>query len=680
MSLCIVSSCELIEGLDKDGNKITIHGEASLNIAGTEGEIIINFASNASWTAAVEYKGTASDQLDWCTIKDHSSGDKGDNCSLTLNIKEQSGNNYDTRYADIIISPAGGSENKGIVTIAQGPLETILADPFSQSNVELRNDELFFELGITKNPNEVEVSILEDSFSPPLGGNEPWLKLGTKEDSHPTTKNSEDVDQIEPPKHYTLYFTTEKNEYAGDRSAVIVLKYNELKTYVKVNQRVDDSHTDISMLDANLKTYILANYDFNKDGEMSTVELNYVKEMSVPSMEITHLQGLEIFQNLQYLDCSNNDLSSADLSKNTKLTTLRCNYNYLYGNGLNISNNTALQELNCSNNSLTSIDLSNNIALEELDFSDNNISKLDISKNTNLRRLMCTSQKNDGTHTGQLSKIDISNNKELTLLNCSENPIFLLDLQYNTKLEQLDCSTTGISELDLSNNNELTLLYCEYNNVKLIDLSDKRKLKSLRLRSDYLEVLTLSKNYELDNILFGGYNQNGNKGKVSELNLSDSPKLNSLEFYGQSITEINLHNNRELTTLTCNDNKLASLDVSDNKLLKTLICNNNDIKILNLSENTVLKELNISQNPISELGLSKNRILSSINCRQTSLMTLDVSRTSINNSEHTMPLNCSGNSNLKTLYLTKGWMINKINVSRSEDYIPSQTLIEYLKH
>ena len=56
---------------------------------------------------------------------------------------------------------------------------------------------------------------------------------------------------------------------------------------------------------------------------------------------------------------------------------------------IDISHNTQLTVLYCSNNTLTSLDLSKNTELFVLNCNDNKLSRLDLSKNTKLHRLFC---------------------------------------------------------------------------------------------------------------------------------------------------------------------------------------------------------------------------------------------------------------------------------------------------
>ena len=122
--------------------------------------------------------------------------------------------------------------------------------------------------------------------------------------------------------------------------------------------------------DDNFIAYVELGCDKDHDGTLSQDELNRVTELYVDHANIKDLTGIELFPNLDKLDCKYNNLTRLDVSKNTKLTKLYCESNQL--TGLDLSKNTALTELYCALNQLTSLDLSKNTALTILGCSGNN--------------------------------------------------------------------------------------------------------------------------------------------------------------------------------------------------------------------------------------------------------------------------------------------------------------------
>jgi hypothetical protein len=82
------------------------------------------------------------------------------------------------------------------------------------------------------------------------------------------------------------------------------------------------------------------------------------------------------------LNCSDNQLSSLDVSGKTALEILYCNNNQFIN--LIVSDNTLLRHFRCRNNQLSSLDISNNTALTDIDCGGNQLNSLDISNNINL--------------------------------------------------------------------------------------------------------------------------------------------------------------------------------------------------------------------------------------------------------------------------------------------------------
>ena len=188
--------------------------------------------------------------------------------------------------------------------------------------------------------------------------------------------------------------------------------------------------------DDNFIAYVELGCDKDHDGTLSQDELNRVTELYVDHANIKDLTGIELFPNLDKLDCKYNNLTRLDVSKNTKLTKLYCESNQL--TGLDLSKNTALTVLDCALNQLTGLDL---------------------SKNTELTVLYCESN--------HLTSLDLSKNTELTELNCQDNQLTSLDLSKNTALTKLYCALNQLTSLDLSKNTALTILGCSGNNRQI---------------------------------------------------------------------------------------------------------------------------------------------------------------------------------------------------------------------
>ena len=171
--------------------------------------------------------------------------------------------------------------------------------------------------------------------------------------------------------------------------------------------------------DENFRNWVLSQF-YGKDGVLTDAEIACVKNMNLypPEYNIQNMQGLEFFTALRSIDISGGNLTSLDVSKNTKLESLYC-----YGNmftSLDLSQNKALISLNCFGNLLTSLDLSNNTALKSLVCKYNQLTSLDVSKCTALQMLEC--------EYNQLTSLDVSNKTALYWLSCNNNQLTSLDV------------------------------------------------------------------------------------------------------------------------------------------------------------------------------------------------------------------------------------------------------------
>ena len=148
----------------------------------------------------------------------------------------------------------------------------------------------------------------------------------------------------------------------------------------------DPNDVCTAMDDIAFMKYCYENFDVNKDGKVSPSEANAVNLMQIYNKGFRSLQGIQYFNNLKSLDCSGNQLTSLDISRNINLENLDCRNNKL--NSL-IAKNANLKSLDCSTNQLTSLDISENINLKRLDCNTNQIISLDISENNKLTELIC---------------------------------------------------------------------------------------------------------------------------------------------------------------------------------------------------------------------------------------------------------------------------------------------------
>ena len=173
--------------------------------------------------------------------------------------------------------------------------------------------------------------------------------------------------------------------------------------------------TEENFPDEKFRTY-LKTFDTDKDGLLSAAELEKVTKIDVNSKEISDLKGIELFTALEELDCGSNSLTSLNVTGCKSLDTLLCDHNSL--TELDLTGCSSLRGLYVQSNSLTSLDVSKHINLTELNCSSNNLPSLDVSKNINLTELNCSSN--------NLPSLDTGDNSDITSIDCSLN--YLLSL------------------------------------------------------------------------------------------------------------------------------------------------------------------------------------------------------------------------------------------------------------
>lgn len=268
-------------------------------------------------------------------------------------------------------------------------------------------------------------------------------------------------------------------------------KYIVNKLY---NEPVNNYFTDQNFYNCVIDAYNDENktsyaYTYN----LSDEELSSIKKLDCKIIDeeenkkINDTTGLDKLINLTYLDLSYNNISSIDVSDNTKLTYLDVSSNQLteldvkentslttlisVGNnleGISLSSNTLLTVLNLTDNKISQINLVNNVELSELYLSKNNLTEIDLSKNDKLEFLSLYSNK--------LTTLSINNMKNLKWLQMFDNKLTTLDVASNTKLEYLNLYSNNIGEINISENIELTNLDLYSNNLTKLDLSNNTKL------------------------------------------------------------------------------------------------------------------------------------------------------------------------------------------------------------
>ena len=400
---------------------------------------------------------------------------------------------------------------------------------------------------------------------------------------------------------------------------------------------------------ANFRNFILSQ-SYGSDGYLTAKEIQNVTTLTVSGKSISSLTGIEYFTELTSLNCSNNSLTSLDLSNNTKLLTLHCFNNQL--TTLDLSENKSLKNVYCYGNKINGTRAStlvNNLPSTSgatLYFFDNETS----TGNSMTLAQVETAKKKEWSVKQKNSSGDWIDypGSDAIAINTTNFPDgnfrnYLLAQNYGkdgylteeeiAKIKQLDVSGRSISDLTgIEYFTALISLLCYDNNLneanmtKLVrSLPTGTYMRDLWVYKDgssaeknffNLEHLNRAKDRYWSAILFVGDTPAKFTDYVIYANFPDenfrSYVSTNLDKNGDgwlmpseiaAVTEINVDNKgiadltgieyfTNLTSLICCRNDLTTLDVSKNILLRHILCDRNQIRGKGM--NTLVNSLHTS--------------------------------------------------------------------------------------
>lgn len=293
-------------------------------------------------------------------------------------------------------------------------------------------------------------------------------------------------------------------------------------------KRVEATPANPAFKDDNFYQCVIDKFSESESGAMidtnlTDEQLANIVELDCKNRGIQDVSGIEKLVNLAGISLSNNDISSIDLTHNSKLSWLEFQNNHL--SSIDLSHNLQLIDLYLGSNQLEEIDLSKNVKLRTLNISSNKLKAIDVSNNVELTGV-------DLSH-NKIRKIDLSKNVKLVRLNLAANSSIQFDLSNNVELTTLDIDASWVDHLDLSHNTKLETLQCQNNNLKTLDLTHNPKLTTLFVGTGSLEQLDLSDNSILKHFAF--YSNRLLSLDIKGLDLSQSGDLNpqkrTLEVY-----------------------------------------------------------------------------------------------------------------------------------------------------
>ena len=509
----------------------------------------------------------------------------------------------------------------------------------------------------------------------------------------------------------------------GPREATITFKNADASEQIVIKQAGKELTYPAVIADKFLKTYIMTNFDKNKDGEISKEEAEAVTAIEMRDTEIASIDGLEYFPNLESVDFAKHRLMNVDFSQCPSLKKL----NVSQGAGLsslvlpatleelsimqcpilkkiNFSVAPNLKNLYASSTGFAvAPDLSKNTKLETVGFSRAEFTTIDVSKNTELKSLSVGSD--------MFNSLDVTNNTKLTDLSVT-GKITTLDLTKNTQLESLSIKNTKIAEIDVTNCPYLRSINFNSTPIEVIDLSRNLLLTSASAyMASSLKTVWLSKGQTIEStsnindfIKYKDYvagpdaianieddvyktylltfDKNGD-GKLDKTEVEAITEINIKGLGVKSLKGVEYVNFTNVRKLDCSDNELTELpvagfftnleeiDFSNNQLTGRIELNKcKKLRILKGSdnmleevafENSVLESVDLSNNQLTRFQCSYNTsTLKSVNVANNLLS--ESSGFSCSDNAVLTDWNVS-NNNLKYVYLHSTPMLENYNVS-----------------
>ncbi len=382
--------------------------------------------------------------------------------------------------------------------------------------------------------------------------------------------------------------------------------------------------------DTALKSYMLALFDDDGDGEISIAEAENVENVNCSGRGISSIVGLQDCPNLTYLNLNGNNVSTIDLPNLQKLETI-----VAYGNPvskINVNNDIALKEFylqDVSTNALSgtavTITAYDQAATLDLAFAGTEYTTLNL------------------TGSSVLTSYDIDENIQLTKLVASGNSLVTgVDVSTLTSLTHLDLNACALTALNVDTNVELDYFDCSSNDLTALNVDNNIALVTFDCSDNLLGTIKVTNNTALDKL-------DVSKNQLLNVNVRSNTVLKILNVSDNTgISALALRYNTSLEDLNASNTALTDIDLSENLGIKTLnLSGCVGMNIIDLVANTALTDLNVSSTSLSTLDVSANTSLESLNVSSTSLTTLDVSK----NASLT-DLNISANASLSTLILS----------------------------
>lgn len=334
---------------------------------------------------------------------------------------------------------------------------------------------------------------------------------------------------------------------------------------------------NVNIPNALFKEYLVSKYDTDFDSEISQTEARAITSIVLEDSRyhyINSFEGVENFVNLEEFKVWYPEVTSYDLSSNSKLKHIEINYSQVSIDDLDLGEMPDLTYFKIYGSSFYS------------PFT------IDYSDIPNLRTLYLFAIYSH-------EKLDLTPLKKLEFLT----------IDNTLNVEEID--VTGCDNLM-----RMSVYYDNYNNLRTISTGTLPNLERIvfsHLRSlTYLDLTQYPSLQELY-LMFTG---------VSSLNLIQNPDIQEAHVYNNELTSLRLGNNQKLKILRANNNHLSKIDLSNCQDIESIMLYDNELSSISVAGLKKLYYLDVDGNPIGSIYLN-NPDLSAFYCSDTDVRRLD---------------------------------------------------------
>ena len=314
--------------------------------------------------------------------------------------------------------------------------------------------------------------------------------------------------------------------------------------------------------DGAFRAYVASAFDGNGDGALSEGEAQAATSVNCPGLGVADLTGVGFFSELTSLDCSDNSLTKLELSANKKLSSLKCG-----GNAI------AILDLS-RNKALTSWTLSRQVVECKYNAEKNSI---DVSDLIGKGKSDCIISFGAYYADGSVESVDERGGSAPFPRKGALYAEYTLDANYASGANPMamtvrvypytDGTFAGVSARTVADN----LLICEKN---FPDAALRKYLRTVAARDG--NTLT-EKELAAEALAFPKY------GVADLTGLRFFTGLKSLDCSGNRLASLPSEILKGLTSLNCANNSLKALDLSACGDLTALDCSGNRLAVLDLS-------------------------------------------------------------------------------------------------